>query len=251
MRARALASAVALVVVVVATSRSARADDGLDTDRLGVGARVAIPVAVLSYDGAPDRAAGGLLFALQVRGLSRFMSRERGLVFEDGLDLSVAASPFRGVSTGAGFGWRYDAELGVRGSRRGVLLGASIDTIGWAFSAGPGFTSASVPLSLRLEQRIGSDVRLSGTAFVTALPFGARRDGGEVRVVLYNRSPKDGTAREPKDASAPPATVSAIGLDNFGGYLQGSQTTGVVRDGATRAHASLVVVEVGIVETFR
>ncbi len=258
------------VVSVAAVARPARADEGLDAvggldaDRLGIRARVAIPVAVLSYEGGPDRPAGGLLFALGARGLSRFTRRERGLVFEDSLDVAVAASPFRGVSTGAGFGWRYGAELGVRTARSGLLAGASVDTMAWAFSSGPTFTSASVPISLRLEQKIGSDMRVGAGAFVTVLPFGARRDGGELRVELVGR---EGHAREAHDAheahgaheardahgahDASTTRVLGEGLASVAFYVQGSDTSGVARVGAMRTHASVALVEIGVVETFR
>ena len=201
---------------------------------------MAIPVAVLSYDGAPDVAAGGLCLGLGVRGFARFASRERGLVFEDGLDLSVTGSPFRGVSTGAGFAWRYGIEVGVRGPRTGVLLGTSVDTMAWAFSGngGAGFTTAAVPTSLRLELRLARDVRASSTAFVTVLPFGARRYGGELRIDLH--------------ASTKEHYGGGPGLAALGFYAHGSDTGGqAYLSGGTRAHASMALGEIGVIESFR
>jgi hypothetical protein len=236
---------ISFVSVLVVPTRSFAADgaadaDGTsDADRLGVRARVAIPVAVLSYSGGEDRPAGGLCFGLGVRGLSRFTSRARGLVFEDGLDLTVTGSPLRGVSTGGGFTWRYGAELGVRGAKTGVLLGASVDTMGWAFNGGVGFTSAAVPTSLRVELQLGSDMRGSATAFATVLPLGARRYGGEVRVELWAKKKELAGGGNP-------------GLVGLAFYASGSDTGGqTYLPGGTRLHGSMALGEIGVIESFR
>lgn len=233
--------ALVLLSLVAGRSRNACAEELGDVDGLGIRARVALPVAVLSVDGAPDVPAGGLCLALAVRGFSRFTSRERGLVFEDGLDLSITGSPFRRVSTGGGFTWRYGLELGVRGASTGVLLGTSVDTMGWAFSGngGTGFTSAAVPTSLRVELRIAHDARASATAFATVLPLGARRYGGELRIDLY------ATAKDHYGGAG-------RGLAALGFYAQGSDTGGqAYLAGGARKHGSLALAEIGVIETFR